>query len=79
VDERLVALAEADSLWKARRLQAKWGRPDDQTVYFVLSETMTLRAWRTGAELPDVFSCNRIYDNRFTAIYRTRSGSPYRR
>ncbi len=79
VDERLVALAEADSLWKARRLRPKWGRPDDRPVYFILSETMTLRAWRAGAELPDVFSYNRIYDNRFAAIYRTRSGSPYRR
>ncbi len=79
VDERLVALAEADRLWRAHRLQAEWGRPDDRITHFVFSEIMTLRAWRTGTELPDVFLCNRIYDNRFTAIYRTRSGGLYRR
>ncbi|MCX7855710.1 MAG: hypothetical protein N2556_07015, partial [Anaerolineae bacterium] len=72
VDERLVALAEADGLWKASGLQTKWGRPDDQTAYFILSEIMTLRAWRTGVQLPEVFLYNRIYDNRFTSIYRVR-------
>ncbi|MCS7283794.1 MAG: hypothetical protein RMK65_09940 [Anaerolineae bacterium] len=72
VDERLVALAEANSFWKARRLKARWGHPTDQTTCFLLSETMTLRAWRTGAELPEVFSYNRIYDNHFAAVYCTR-------
>lgn len=79
VDERLVALAEANDLWKARRLKAKWGRPTDRTVYFILSETMTLRAWRTGMELPEVFPYNRIYDNHFAAVYRPRASSPYSR
>jgi hypothetical protein len=72
MDERLVALAEADGLWKARHLRPKWGRSAGGAVYFVLSEAITLRAWRTGAELPDVFSYNRIYDNRFATIYRAR-------
>jgi len=79
VDERLVALAEASDLWKARRLKAKGGRPTDRTVYFILSETMTLRAWRTGMELPEVFPYNRIYDNHFAAVYRPRASSPYGR
>ncbi len=79
MDERLVALAEASPLWEARRLKAKWGWPADQTVYFLLSETMTLRARRTGTELPEVFPYNRIYDNHFAAIYRTRAGGPYGR
>lgn len=71
LDERLVALAEANSLWKSHRLRAKSGRPDERTVYYILSEAMTLRAWRTGAELPNVFLYNRIYDNRFAVIYRS--------
>jgi hypothetical protein len=79
VDERLVALAEASDLWKARRLKAKWGKPGDRTLYFVFSETMTLRAWRTGTDLPEVFSYNRIYDNDFAAVYRLRASSPYSR
>lgn len=72
VDERLVALAEADRRWKERRLWAKWGRPSERTAYYILSETMTLRAWRTGAELPDLFSYHRIYDNRSATVYRVR-------
>ncbi len=72
MDERLVALGEADSLWKTRRLRPKWGHPDDRTVYFILSETTVLRAWRTGTELPDVFFYNRIYDNHSAIIYRAR-------
>ncbi|GEM_PF-656226 len=82
LDERLVALTEAADTWKVRRLKARRGEPDPADPaypYLILSETITLRAWRTGELLPDIQPYNRVYDNRFTAIYRLQPTSPYRR
>ncbi len=82
-DERLVALAEVTGTWKAHRLKAYWGKPDpsdpSEYPYLILSETITLRAWRAGESLPEIQPCNRIYDNRFAAIYRLRPTSPHQR
>jgi hypothetical protein len=59
--------------------QYRWGKPQSEVRYTLISELVLLRANRSGISLPDTNDKNRVYDNGTAQLYHRRPLTPYQR